>query len=172
MNTNLVHQVTKSTDLEPLTEITSGALGETCWRASLSYGDELSLHIGARIPYSQKSMLGKEKGEWILGTRATSWRLDSSSETLATSEDEPEILKQKIQAIENTRITALSTSYPELALTVIFNNGCKLILFPRAEDNSDLPYWEIFTPSGMVLKVGPGAIWLYVRSDVRSNTVN
>lgn len=39
------------TDLAPLRELTSGVIGETCWRANLSYGDELTLYIGARIPY-------------------------------------------------------------------------------------------------------------------------
>ena len=47
---------------------------------------------------------------------------------MATAKDEPEILRQKIQAIENNKITALETSYPELALTVTFDNGFKLIL--------------------------------------------
>jgi hypothetical protein len=157
MNTNLVHKITKSTDLAPLRELTSGVIGETCWRASLSYGDELTLHIGARIPYSQKSMFGQEKGAWILGTRGTAWRLDSPTEILAGSKDDPEILRQKIQAIENTKITVLETSYPELALTVIFNNKFKLMLFPKAEEDSDLPFWEMFTPSQRVLKVGPDA---------------
>ena len=169
MKSNLVHEVTQSTDLEPLREITSGVIGEICWKVSLSYGDELSLHIGARIPYSQKSMSGKEKGAWILGTRLTAWRLDAPNETLATSVDAPEILRHKIQAIENTKITSLETRYPDLALAVKFNNGCKLILFPTVEDDSDLPYWEMFTPSRMVLKVGPGGIWSYIRSDIRAS---
>ncbi len=170
MTTNIVQQVTKATDLEQLREITGGVLGETCWRASLSYGDELSLHMGARLPYSQKSMAGKEKGSWILGTRLTPWRLDSASEILATSEEDPEILKQKVHAIEGTTITMLETSYPELALSVTFSNGCKLMLIPDAEDDSNLPYWELFTPYQMLLKVGPGSIWSYVRSDLPKNT--
>jgi hypothetical protein len=165
MTTNIVKQVTKATDLEQLREIASGIIGETCWRASLSYGDELSLHIGARVPYSQNSLAGKEKGEWILGTRGTPWRLDCVSETLATSEDAPEIIRQKVYAIEGTTITKLETSYPELALTVTFDNECKLTLLPSSEDEIDLPYWEIFTPYRMILKIGPSAMWSYTRSD-------
>lgn len=109
-------------------------------------------------------MSGQEKGSWILSTRGTAWRLDSPSETLATSEDKPETLRQKIQAIENTEIAVLEASYSELGLTVVFNNGCKLMLFPEPEENADLPYWEMFTPSQRVLKVGPDATWAYVRS--------
>ncbi|CAG0970200.1 hypothetical protein ANRL3_01448 [Anaerolineae bacterium] len=166
MMTHLIQKVTKATDLEKLGEITSGMLGATCWRANLGYGDELRLDIGARLPYSQPSMTGGEKGAWMLGTRGTVWRLDCPSETLATSEDDPEILKQKLHHVEGTTITAFETSYPDLALTVTFSNGCKLTLFPSTEDDSDLPYWELFTPYQMLLKVGPGAVWSYIPSDL------
>jgi hypothetical protein len=165
MTVNIVKQVTKATDLEQLREIANRVIGQPCWRASLSYGDELNLHIGARIPYSQKSLAGKEKGEWILGTRGTPWKLDSLSETLTISEDTPEVIKQKAHAIEGTTITSFETSYPELALTITFDNGCKLALMPSPEDDFDLPYWEMFTPHGMILKVGPSTMWSYTRSD-------
>lgn len=166
MTTNIVHKVTNPTDLKQLREITNGVIGELCWRASLSYGDELSLHIGARIPYSQKSMTGKEKGAWILGTRATAWTIQLANETITTSEDDSDLLKQKVQVIKDTTITELETSYPELSLTVTFDNGCKLILLPNTQEDGDLPYWEMFTPERMILKVGPGAIWCYTRSDL------
>ena len=166
MPTNLVQKITHPTDLEPLKQITSRVIGEICWKASLSYGDELSLHIGARVSYSQKSMVGKEKGSWILGTRGTAWRLGTVSKTLVNSEDEPEIIRQKVYAIENTRITAFETNYPNLALTVAFSNGYQLILFPSTEDNLDLPYWELFTPYRMLLKAGPNAVWYYTSSDL------
>jgi hypothetical protein len=159
MTTNLVQQVSKPTDLEQLREITKGVIGKKCWRANLSYGDELSLHIGARLPYSQKSMTGKEKGAWILGTRGTAWKVEYLSETLVTSEDELETIRQKIHAIEDNIITSLETSYPELGLIVMFGNGYKLRLFPSAEEDFDLPHWELFTPYRTVLKVSPGAMW-------------
>lgn len=158
---NKVTRVTKAKDLEQIQEITNRAIGEVCWRASLSYGDELSLHIGKRIPYGQKSMSGKEKGEWILGTRATAWILECAGETIATSDEETASLRQKIQVLEKTRIAALETSYSELGLAIMFDNGCKLTLFPKPEEDTSLPYWELFAPSRMLLKVGPGAVWSY-----------
>lgn len=42
-----------------------------------------------------------------------------------------------------------------------FSNGYELILIPEIEDDSGLPYWEMFTPEAMVLKVGPNAMWSY-----------
>ncbi len=163
MIANVVQPVTKATDLKRLKEIVIGIIGEICWKAILSYGDELSLHIGARIPYSQKSMAGKEKGAWILGTRATKWRLESSNEVIITSEDELEIIRKKVRAIENNTITGFDVSYPDLSLTVTFSNRYKLILTPDADD-SDLPYWELFTPNRMILKVGAGDVWSYSHS--------
>lgn len=164
--TTLVQKVTQAADLDKLREITSGILGKTCWKVNLSYGDELTLHIGARLPYSQKSMAGQEKGAWILGTRGTAWRLDSPSETITGSEDDPEVSRQKIYVIEDTTVTTFETSYPNLALTVTFGNGYKLRLFPEAEEDFGLPYWELFTPDRLLLKVGVGAEWSYIRSDL------
>ncbi|MBA3924006.1 MAG: hypothetical protein H0X31_20835 [Nostocaceae cyanobacterium] len=164
MTTNLVHKITKATDLDQIKEITAGIIGETCWKASLSYGDELTLHIGAKIPYPQKSMAGKEKGSWILGTRATAWKLDSATDILATSEDDGEIIKQQMQVIEGSKIIMLETTYPSLNLTIKFDNECQLKLLPNAEDSLDLPDWEIFTPDRMILKVS-GTRWSYTCSD-------
>ncbi len=169
MITNLVKNITQPSDLEQLIQIISGIIGEICWKASLSYGDELTLHIGARITYSQKSMAGKEKGAWILGTRATQWRIDGSSETLVSANDDPEIIRQKVNAIKDSTIAGIETEYCNLALTVTFSNGCKLILLPNSEDDVDLPYWEMFTPHQMVLKVGPGGRWSYISSNSRAN---
>lgn len=165
MKTNLVQKVTTVKDLEGLKEITNEIIGELCWRASLSYGDELMLHIGSKIPYAQKSMVVREKGAWILGTRATAWRIESATCTLITSEENAEIAKQKVREIENTKITVFETNYPDLNLAVVFSNGCKLTLLPDTED-FELPYWELFTPDKMLFKVGPDAIWSYQSADL------
>lgn len=137
--TILVQKVTKAADLSKLREVTSGILGNICWSANLSYGDELCLHIGAKLPYSQKSMAGQEKGAWILGTRGTAWRLDSASETLTISEGDPKTIRQKIHALAGTAVTAFEISYPDLALAVTFSNGYKLMLFPERRKTSICP---------------------------------
>ncbi|MFB2834836.1 hypothetical protein [Floridanema evergladense] len=160
MTPNLVREVTKLTDIREIAEITMKAFLQICWKATLSYGDELSLHIGAKIPYSQKSMVGKEKGEWIVGTRGTPWQLKFGGETIATSEEDAENIRGKVKAIENNHISWFVPT-PELGFNMGFSNGYELILIPEIEDDSGLPYWEMFTPEAMVLKVGPNAIWSY-----------
>ena len=114
-------------------------------------------------------MAGKEKGAWILGTRGTAWRLESAGITLVDSENEPEVIRQKVHAIENKKIIIFEPSYPCLALTLTFSNGYQLILVLGIEDSLNLPYWELFTPNQMLLKVGPGPMWSYIRSDLPKN---
>src|SRR5215216_7806025 len=124
-----VHRVVEPTDLDRLNEIISEILGATCWRANLSYGDELILNIGDRLPYSQPSMAGREKGAWMLGTRASAWRIHCPMGTLASSDEDPDALKQKLHYVEGTSVTEFNTGFPDLALTVNFANGCALRVF-------------------------------------------
>ncbi len=166
MTADLVQKVSQETDLDKLREITRGILGEPCWEARLSYGDEVRLHIGDKIPYLHKKLAGKYKGSWILGTRGTEWKLESPSGIITTSAEEPEVFKQKVKVVEGTTITAFESSYPDLVLTVGFSNGCKLLVFPDLADDFDLSYWELFTPHNMLLTLEPGGIWTYTRSDV------
>jgi hypothetical protein len=164
-----VRNIIQPSDLNQLLQIMNGLIGETCWKAKLSYGDELTLHIGEKIPYSQKSMAGKEKGAWILGTRATQWQLNCLDKVVVSSEDDPELIKNKISIIKENTITNVQISYPNLILTVSFENKCDLILFPNKED-VDLPYWEVFTPDQMVIKVGPGITWSIKSSKTKINS--
>lgn len=169
MTANLVRNITQLSDLEELIQLICEIIGETCWKAGLTYGNELTLHIGAKIPYLQKSMLAKEKGAWILGTRATRWRIDFRGDTLVDSNNDLETIKQKVAAIESNTITNIKISYENLALTVSFTNQSKLILLPNSEEDVDLPDWEIFTPYHMVLKFGPGAVWSYTSSNRKAS---
>ncbi|NJL09975.1 MAG: hypothetical protein HC908_06730 [Calothrix sp. SM1_7_51] len=169
MTANLVKNITQISDLEEPIQLINRVIGETCWKVCLSYADELTLHIGAKIPYLQKSMLGKEKGEWILGTQATYWQLECQSQTIVSSDDNPEIIKQRINVIENNTIANTEINYQNLALTVDFSNECRLILLPNIASDVELPYWEMFTPYQMVLKFGPSAVWSYISSNIRTD---
>ena len=165
---NIVQKITNNGDLEKLREIITDIIGEPCWEARMSYGDELCLEIGERIPYQHKKLAGKEKGSWMLGTRGTDWQLESpNKEIITNSKEAPEVFKEKVKVIENTTITAFETHYPELILTVEFSNSCQLKIFPDLEDNFDLSYWELFTPYNTLLTLEPGAIWTCTRTDTQ-----
>ncbi|WP_295613667.1 hypothetical protein [Chamaesiphon sp. GL140_3_metabinner_50] len=51
--------IVNSRDLQALTQLACKLIGATCWRVNFSYGDELMLHFGDRVPYSQASMSGQ-----------------------------------------------------------------------------------------------------------------
>ncbi|CBN57680.1 MULTISPECIES: hypothetical protein [Kamptonema] len=164
---NILQPIKNDADLVQLRSIVSVIIGELCWNARMSYGDELYLYIGERIPILNKLMKGKEQAAWMLGTRGTDWTLESPTKEIITSSKElPEVFKEKVKVIEGTTITAFETHYPDLILTVEFSNGCKLKIFPDLADDFDLSYWELFTPDNMLLTLEPGAIWTYTRADV------
>ncbi|MEC4894387.1 MAG: hypothetical protein SAL07_18215 [Oscillatoria sp. PMC 1051.18] len=196
MNLMLIQSIDSETDLKQLQEIVKNICGEICWEAKLSYGDELSLEIGDKIPYSHKSMENKQKGSWRFGTRGSQWRLYSiyftldfpansqnnmsllysseisrnkTTKLIVTSELEPEIIKEKIKLLEGIKVSKFEVDYPDLVLKIGFNNNYELQVLPDWEDDYDLPYWELFTPDKMVLQLGVGKSWSYQRSDLPIN---
>lgn len=156
----------KDEDLTELKQVIRSMIGKTCWSARLSYGDELTLDIGGKIPYKQKVMEGKYKGEWILGTRGSEWTLESASGIITSTAEPAEVFKKKVKVIEGTTITAVETNYPDLVLIVGFSNGYQLKVFPDLEDDFDLSCWELFTPNNRLVTMEPGGIWTNRRSDV------
>ncbi len=166
MITDINHQITSRSDLFPAEKITRAIIGALCWKIGLKYADELVLEIGARIPHTHPKLLGKEKGEWRLGSRGTGWVLLRGDETIVNFEADAVEINQKVQAVEDTTITRFEITYPELGLNVGFNNGYTLKICPTPEDaEDDLSYWELYCPPDrMVLEFGPGNQWWYTRS--------
>jgi hypothetical protein len=72
---DLTKPVEKSSDLAVLHALLTALLGQRCLKVDLSYGDELMLHIGEPVPYKHPKLADEQKGSWILGTRASGWRL-------------------------------------------------------------------------------------------------
>ena len=118
------------------------------------------------MPYLQPIMIGKEKGEWMLGTRGSEWTLDSQGKTLVSSRDTSPLIEQRIHDVEGTNITAFKIGYPELDLIITFSNKLTLHIVPSVDGDSLLAYWELFTPGSMLLKVGPDATWSYIQSNL------
>ncbi len=165
MTTNLAQQTLTSSDLGAIHTIVDQLLGETCWQAKFSYGDELTLHFGDWVSYAQPSMANLEKGSWILGTRGTSWQLSRASHCIVNSDATPEIMREYVRQIEGLALTALDINYPSLWLILTFGERLQLSILPcLADDEYELPYWELFTPEQSVLKVGSRLTWSYTRT--------
>lgn len=156
-----------SQDVERIRAITQGLVGETCWQARLTYGDELTLHLGEKRPIPHPLLAGKFEGSWILGTRATEWQLKCNGELIVNSESPIEVVKDKIRVLENARVVDFDNPtdqfYPPSRLQ--FSNGCELLLNIFVPNDPELAYYELFTPDHMLLTVGGATPWAYKSAD-------
>lgn len=60
----------------------------------------------------------------------------------------------------------MEISDPDLMLEIGFSNGYTLKLVSAPDDDFELSYWELFTPSGMVLIADSGSVLSYIPSNV------
>lgn len=173
MTIELIHQVIDINSIDQLDAIANRVIGEVCWKTTLGYGEELTLHFGKQIPYTHPSMADKYKGTWILGTCGTAWQIDKPSGATITSSDRLDHLKQEIHQLESNVLRSLRIGYPVLNLVLNFSQGSLLTITPSVHDDEfDLPYWELFTPDHQVLKVGPKSSWSLIQSDQSTRTLD
>jgi hypothetical protein len=135
-------------DLAEVDAILGGLRGVRCWRARLSYGDELMLDLGERRDYDSPLMAGQQRGEWVLGLRASAWTVGPDAD---------------LADLEGDRVRDASAGYPNLGLVLRFDSGAELAVIPDPGE-TDLAAWELFTPAGMLLRAGPGPHWVYKRA--------
>jgi hypothetical protein len=160
----IIQKIVNPQDLQLLKKLIKPLIGEFCWLVKTSYGDELTIHSGKKIPYTSNKMSHFEKGEWIIGSRASYWQLEAHSETIVDSRCDIEDIKSKSKVIERKTITDIDLSYPEMILTVLFGDEYKLKIFPD-NDGWDLPYWEIFMPDKKLIQLESKTQWTYFNAD-------
>lgn len=162
---NFIKKIKTAEDLRLLKQLIQPLLGELCWLAKVGYGDELRLHCGAKIPYTHPKMKHLHKGEWILGTRASYWELESNFQMITNAKCEIEEIEDKVKIIENYKITDFNILYPSLISIVTLDDKYQLKIFP---DNNgfDLPYWELFTPYNELIRLEAKSHWSCVPSNI------
>lgn len=153
--------INNNTDLERLRQKINPLLGQLCWQARLSYGDELCLEIGQKIPYDSPLLQGALKGEWQFGSRGTDWQLIQNNQVIATSALESEDILPYLKLIQETKITKFDINYSDLVLVIEFNNKYQLKVIPDLTDTEyqDIACWELFTPEHRILQVYPNYTW-------------
>lgn len=162
MTLETIHRISTVDDLIELLEIAKRLVSETCWEASFSYGDELGLHFGERIPYSHPKLSHKSHGSWVLDSRGTNWQLEAPTGILTTSEASREAMEAQVKKLEGSTVIDLEIGFPQLDLALSFSNQLCFRLLPVPEDDEcDLAYWELFTPDHYLLEVGPQMTWAY-----------
>jgi hypothetical protein len=140
-------------------------IGKSCWKVGVSYGDELTLDIGDKLPYKQKVMKGKLKGEYVLGVRDSYWALTLGTKHITDDNEGVDSFLNKVKVTENTLITDIQTDGRFSVLTVTFDNSYTLDVYPTMEEQG-LDYWELFLPGNEFIHMRPGRILSLDRSDV------
>ena len=79
--------INQNSDLTPLKLQLKHILGEICWRVKISYGDELRLDIGEKIPFYHHKMGNRLKGSWNFGSRCTFWQLEDNHHIILATSD-------------------------------------------------------------------------------------
>lgn len=158
---DLRKEVRESEDWEELQEIVSSMVGETLLNVRMSYGDELALHFGQPVPAIMST-----RGEWVLRLR----------DCVCDFEGDLYNRLSDSQPVTVTGVTLLRTE-GEMIFNMSLGNGVTLRFtntivedLQRADDDFDpLANWELFTPYGTYLRVGPGFVWSLLPADSPGN---
>ena len=174
---------TKSSDQGHLQAHLQQLVGELFLHLRFSYGDELALHFGTARPYGSPRMMGRVKGSYILGMRASDWHLKGSSPSvlvIGTSEapTAPLLTKAQLEAANLVRPSAVvvsasvrpvtnpATDSTGYGLSLVLSDGSAFLVTPAspfAEPSEfALADWELFTPYERLLRAGPGLEWSYL----------
>lgn len=157
-------KIKQMSDIKKIEDLLQGIVGEMCWGARLSFGNELRIEIGPKL--SNSALKDKKKGLWRLGASASNWILELHSDKLITSNDDLIVINKNLKLIEGYPIAAFVIDWPKLGLEILFNNEMRLRILPIWSKDSDLAHWEFFMPNSMFLQVGPKSTWSYYRSDI------
>jgi hypothetical protein len=157
--------IDKPDKLNAIKIILQQLVGKCCWRVSCSYGGEYILDIGPKRP---SVVVGKERGEWMLCTDGTGFKITDTTkgnvifDGIGKDTDNEEVKRQIEQAfssILDQPITDIQVDYASLTIIATFNGQIAFEIVPTKEDDEiDLPYWSLLAGDEKRLEMGPGRI--------------
>jgi hypothetical protein len=140
-------------------------IGEKCWYVHLGKGAGASFHLA--LGRKEKRTLPLQnptvdetyrdyRGAYSLLVWC-SWRLENSIRAIVSSDDEEEIMQQKLQMILDKKIIGIMLSPPVWDMTIRFETGLQLRMFcDRISDETDgLGNWQVRIGDALA-GVGPG----------------
>ena len=161
------HRIRQPSDLNEIRTIAQGILGKICADVDLGYAEELYIYIGDPMPPRATKKRNFVLYEWELASRGTNWQLTRLGNVIVTSQNTSDKIREETQSLKGAQVLSFEIGYPNLGLTITFDNGYELAIQPTSEDAvCDLAYWQLFTPTMMLLEVGPGPFWSYTRADL------
>ena len=165
-------------------------LGQPFLFFRISYGDELTVHLGESREYPHPKMRRRRKGSHVLGARASAWYFRPGSQPIMFAGvedsrfDAPSVAEKiDIREVESRSLVEVDSVVsrvevlpsPEgFGLALVFSDRSTLIIVPVPDspmsgpvddEREDVADWELFTPYNRYLRVGPGPRWAYLESD-------
>ena len=147
-------------DAGQIREIVRPLFGIPGWDAHIGHGSFLTIEFGEEREYGRPGDgTPWTGGAWHLWVYCSAWRVETPSAILGACEDTREQMGAAAAALNGRAITAIHVSWPSLETTFSFEGDHTLRVFPIYSGNSseDPHSWWLFTPSRMLLTVGPGS---------------
>ncbi|MFL6227930.1 MAG: hypothetical protein ACJ741_04025 [Pyrinomonadaceae bacterium] len=128
-------------------------VGQRAWGVSVGHGSFLTFEFGPVAP--QRFGGKKQHGEWHLWLYMTGWRVDVSSNVIASSDDDRAQMERGAATLDGRTVTAVEVSAPRGDLTLQLGDATVRTFVVE----SDAEQWLLYTPTGTVLEVGADANW-------------
>lgn len=155
-----------------------------------SYGDELTIHLGHPNERKSPRLKNRVRGSYVVTVRGSLWTMVAAEKGMLILSDPPKELnsaalkKLSFNELQETPLISpdanvvWATPFDDLsggiALALGFSDHGRFIIRPAPQhpeevgsEDGDLPEiadWEIYTPLGRYLRVGPGQKWAYLPS--------
>jgi hypothetical protein len=161
-----------------------------------TYGDELTLHLGARLPPLSPKVT-EPRGSYVLTLRGSDWWLLcgtkgkltlSAHEQVAQPQAAPEVTGQELAKFPSIAAGALVVQADPFSdpggggfgLLLTFSDGSTVLVRPSTDEAPEpggealagISDWELFTPYARYLRVGPGPQWAYEPSGEMATSGN
>lgn len=184
----------KDDELSELDVILFQLVGQPFLFLRPSYGGELTIHFGIPKETRSPKLKRRVRGSYVLTTRCSAWFVSgidmamlSNPAAFGIKRSESELKKIDLSAIESVSVSMIqpgmkvvsASTFPDesggVSVVLGFSDQTRIMVKPEpahleptqkddGEELPDLADWELFTP-GRHLKVGPGQLWSYQRSD-------
>ncbi len=179
----------RSADLALLDDLLRQLIGQPLLFLRGSSNGTLTVHLGTEVEHSarrrRRKRRSQQKGSYVLAARASRWQVRPTGGALNEEVDreafrpltEQEIKEgtlvrpgERVVQARALHMPPRGRGVPGLELLLTFSGGTSFLLTPQsgeagpgalpwAEDVAD---WEVHTPHGRWLRVGPGVEWAYL----------
>lgn len=140
-------------------EALQALVGQPCWNVQGgAIGSLVSLHIGEKValdkplPYPNTGLTPDEhkyRGQYVLYIEDCPWRLDAPDRVLTawTDDNSPRgAMVKHLRELIGTTITHVEITRPGLDLTMTFDNGNTLRIFPDQSDPEEGDNYALSVP--------------------------